>query len=86
MRADDAREQSMETYPFYPPQMQPAQMPYQELVPGDVDCQHQLEEAEWRERVSVREGLVFISYSCKQRGRQVCQSLEQVQPPPSWRL
>ena len=47
----------METYPFYPPQMQPAQMPYQELIPGGVDCRHQLEGAEWREGVSVREDL-----------------------------
>jgi hypothetical protein len=76
----------MEIYPFYPPQMQPAQMPYHELVTGDVDCQHQLAEAEWVDRISVRDGLVFISYSCRHCGRLVCQSLEQVQPPASWRL
>jgi hypothetical protein len=75
----------METYRFYPPRMQSIQMPYQELAPGDANCQHQLAEETWFDRISVLDGLVFLTYSCKHCGRRVCQSLEQVLPPATWR-
>jgi hypothetical protein len=74
----------METYRFYPPRMRPTQVPYQEIVPGALDCQHQLAEESWLDRISVEDGIVFVTYCCEHCGRKVCQSLEQVLPPASW--
>ena len=76
----------METYRFYPPQVRSIQVPYQELVPGDVGCQHQLVEEAWADRISIQDGIVFVTYSCMHCGRRVCQSLEQVLPPATWKL
>jgi hypothetical protein len=51
----------METYRFYPPQMSFEQVPYQELAPGLADCEHELLEDAWCDRVSVTDGIVFIT-------------------------
>jgi hypothetical protein len=75
----------METYRFYPPHMRSALVPYQEIIPGDVDCQHQLAEETWGDRISIQDGIVFVTYSCMHCGRRVCQSLEQVLPPATWK-
>jgi hypothetical protein len=75
----------METYRFYPPQMSFEQVPYQELAPGLADCEHELLEDAWCDRVSVTDGIVFITFSCRHCQRQVCQSLDEVSPPASWR-
>jgi hypothetical protein len=74
----------METYRFYPPQMQPRQVPYQVLMTGVADCQHELLEDNWCDRILVQEGVVFVTFSCRHCGRQVCQSLDEVLPPTSW--
>jgi hypothetical protein len=74
----------METYTYYPPHVRPTWVPYQDIVPGAADCQHQLAEEAWADRISVEHGITFVTYSCKHCGRQVCQSLEQVQPPATW--
>jgi hypothetical protein len=74
----------METYRYYPPRMRHTQMDYLELAPGANDCQHQLADQAWRDRVSVEDGIVFVTYSCKHCGRVVGQSFDQVQPPATW--
>jgi hypothetical protein len=74
----------METYRFYPPRLRSTKVPYHEIVPGSVDCQHRLAEEAWLDRISVRDGLVFATYTCEHRGRGVCQSLEQILPPAAW--
>jgi hypothetical protein len=75
----------METYRFYPPQMRSKRMPYQVIADGAADCEHELLELDWQERILVQDGLVFVLYSCKHCGRQLCQSLEEVVPPKSWK-
>jgi hypothetical protein len=74
----------METYKFYPPRLRSRQVPYHEIVPGSADCQHQLAEEAWLDRISVRDALVFVTYTCEHCGRRVCQTLEQVLPPAAW--
>ena len=74
----------METYAFYPPQMKPARVPYQVLAPGAEDCRHELLSDSWCERISVQDGVVFITFTCYHCGRQVCQSLDEVSPPKNW--
>jgi hypothetical protein len=76
----------METYRFYTPRMRCTQMANQELDPGDNDCQHQLADEAWTDRVSVQDGMLFVTYSCKHCGRVVCQSFDQVQPPATWNI
>ncbi len=74
----------METYAFYPPQMKSARVSYQVLAPGAEDCQHELLNDSWNERISVQSGVVFITFTCHHCGRQVCQSLDEVSPPRNW--
>ena len=74
----------METFRFYPPQLQSKQLPYEVLVTGVADCQHQLLDDGWPSRISVHDGVVFATYSCKHCGRQVYQSLDEVLPPATW--
>ena len=74
----------METYRFYPPQMRARQVPYQLLAAGAAGCKHELLDEDWSERISVRDGIVFITYSCRHCGRQICQSLDEVAPPLHW--
>jgi hypothetical protein len=75
----------METYTYYPPQMRPIQMPYHVLVAGASGCEHQLLDQDWRDQMAVRDGIVFITFTCKICGRQICQSLEEVLPPVTWK-
>jgi hypothetical protein len=74
----------METYRFYPPRMQPADIPYQVLSRGRASCRHELLDQPWQDRISVQDGIVFVTYSCKHCGRQLCQSLEEILPPAAW--
>ena len=75
----------METYTFYPPQIPSTQVPYQVLAAGAVNCEHELLDDHWQDRTSVLDGIVFVKFSCKHCGRQICQSLEEVLPPTSWK-
>ena len=75
----------METYTFYPPQIKPTKVPYQVITQGTENCRHELGDNGWRDRISVRDGIVFISFSCKHCGRQLCQSLDEVSPPATWK-
>lgn len=74
----------METYKFYAPRMRSTRVPYQVLTPGAEDCQHELLSDSWCERISVQDGVVFITFTCHHCGRQVCQSLDEVSPPEKW--
>jgi hypothetical protein len=76
---------TMETYRYYPPQMRSTQMPYEVITAGITNCEHELQELDWRDRISIQDGLVFVTFSCQKCGRQVCQSLEEVLPPASWK-
>ena len=71
----------METYRFYPPQVRPAQVPYQLLSPGEESCRHELLDNAWCDRITIQDGVVFITYSCRHCDRQVCQSFDEVSPP-----
>jgi hypothetical protein len=71
----------METYRFYPPQVRPTQVPYQLLAAGEESCRHELLDNAWCDRITVQDGVVFITYSCRHCGRKVCQSLDEVLPP-----
>ena len=75
----------VETYRYYPPQMRSTQIPYEIVTAGNAECAHELLELDWRDRISIRDGIVFVKFSCKHCGRQVCQSLEEVLPPASWK-
>jgi hypothetical protein len=75
----------LETYTYHPPQMRPTQMPYHVLVAGSRGCPHELLDQDWRDRIAVRDGIVFIAFTCKICGRQICQSLEEVLPPSTWK-
>jgi hypothetical protein len=75
----------METYVFYPPQLRSRQVAYQEIAAGAVECEHELLKDAWCERISVQDGVIFVKFSCKHCGRQVCQSLDEVLPPASWK-
>ena len=74
----------METYTYYPPGNRAHQMAYQILVEGTTDCRHELLDNPWAERISVREGVLFITYSCRHCGRQLCQSFDEVLAPKAW--
>lgn len=71
----------METYEFYPPQMQARCVAYHLLAAGAADCPHELLNDDWCARISVQDGIVFITFTCRHCGRQVCQSLDEVSPP-----
>lgn len=75
----------METYTFYPPRLRPTQAAYHVLVAGKRGCAHELLDEDWRDRITVQEGIVFIRFTCKACGRQICQSLDEVVPPASWK-
>jgi hypothetical protein len=75
----------METYRFYPPQLRPTQVPYQVLASGANDCEHEVLARDMKDSMLVQDGLIFVTFSCKHCGRQVCQSLEEVLPPASWK-
>jgi hypothetical protein len=75
----------METYTYYPPRMHPTRMPYHVLVAGAQECEHKLLDQDWRDRISVQDGIVFITFTCRICGRQICQSLEEVSPPLTWK-
>jgi hypothetical protein len=75
----------METFTYYPPRMRPIQMPYHILVAGARGCEHELLDQDWCDRISVQDGIVFITFTCRNCGRQICQSLEEVTPPPTWK-
>lgn len=74
----------MESYVFYPPQMRPTRVPYELLAPGAEECQHELLNDSWNERISVQTGVVFITFTCYHCGRKVCQSIDEVSPPENW--
>lgn len=74
----------METYSFYPPQLRSRQVPYHVLAQGTEGCQHQLLENNWQDRISVEDSVLFIAFTCRHCGRQICQSLDEVLPPASW--
>jgi hypothetical protein len=74
----------METYRFYPPQVRSTQLPYQLLSAGEATCHHELLEDAWCDRITVQDGILFVTYSCRRCGRQICQSLDEVTPPPGW--
>ena len=75
----------METYAFYPPQLRPTRLPYQLIAAGVPGCRHELLDDNWQDRISVQDGIIFVTFSCKCCGRQICQSLEEVRPPASWK-
>ena len=75
----------METYAFYTPQLQPTRLPYQVLVAGNPNCQHVLLDQDWHERITVENGVVFVTFSCQDCERRLCQSLDEVLPPASWK-
>ncbi len=71
----------METYRFYPPRVQSAEVPYHLQAAGEPDCRHELLDDAWCDRITIQDGIIFITYSCRHCGRQVCQSLDEVSPP-----
>jgi hypothetical protein len=75
----------VETYRYYPPQTRSTAMPYEVITSGSAICQHELLQDDWRDRIAIQDGLVFVTFSCKRCGRQICQSLEEVLPPESWK-
>ena len=75
----------METYRYYPPQMRSTRVPYEVITAGAADCNHELQELDWCERIAIHDGLVFVTFSCEKCGRQISQSLEEVLPPASWK-
>ena len=74
----------MESYEFYPPQLQATQIPYLVQALGAEECQHELLDEGWNNRITVQDDIVFVAFSCRNCGRKVCQSLDQVMPPASW--
>lgn len=74
----------IETYRLYTPQMRSTQVHYQVIVPGAARCQHELLHEDWRDRIDIQNGIVFVTFSCEKCGRRICQSLEEVLPPVSW--
>lgn len=75
----------METYKYYPPQMCSTQVPYEILVDGASECEHELLTRDWQDCLAVQDGLIFVTFSCKHCERQVCQALEEILPPASWK-
>jgi hypothetical protein len=75
----------METYKLYPPQLTERQVPYEVVVAGAEDCQHELLENSWQERISVQDGVIFVRFSCRHCGRTICQSFDELIPPATWK-
>jgi hypothetical protein len=75
----------METYRLYPPQMTAKYVPYQVLADGVADCQHELETDAWGDRISVQDGIVFVTFSCRHCGRKLSQSFDEIVPPGTWK-
>lgn len=75
----------MESYRYYPPQLRSTRMNYHILRAGVRDCDHELLELDWCDRILVQDGLVFVTFTCKHCGRQIGQALEEVMPPTSWK-
>jgi hypothetical protein len=75
----------METYRFYPPQLRSTGMEYQVLREGASNCNHELLEADWCDRILIQDGIVFVTFSCKHCGRQLAQPLDEVVSPASWK-
>jgi len=65
--------------------MRSTQIPYEVITTGTENCEHELLELDWCDRISIQDGLVFVTFSCKKCGRQISQSLEEVLPPASWK-
>ncbi len=74
----------METYRYYPPNVTPQVVPYQIIENGSGECRHELLSNDWCERIMVRDGIVFVVYTCRHCGRSVSQSFDEVLPPPTW--
>lgn len=75
----------METYTLYPPQVRPAQVPYEVVVAGAQECHHELMDGGGQDSVMVQDGVVFVCFSCQRCGRKLCQSFDEVMPPQSWK-
>lgn len=75
----------METYRLYPPQMKAKYVPYQVIADGVVDCQHELMTDGWGDRISVQDGIVFVTYSCQHCDRKLSQSFDEIVPPGAWK-
>jgi hypothetical protein len=75
----------METYRYYPPQLRSTQIPYQVLTDGASDCEHEVLARDLRDCMLIQDGLIFVTFSCKHCGREICQSLEEVLPPTNWK-
>ena len=58
-----------ETYRFYPPQR-------------TVGTNELLDE-DWRNQIHMRSGILSVTFSCKECGRKIGQSLDKVLPPIS---
>lgn len=75
----------MESYKFYPPQLRSTRMDYHVLRAGTRECDHEVLDLDWCDRILVQDGIVFVTFSCKHCGRQIGQSLDEVVPPASWK-
>jgi hypothetical protein len=75
----------VETYRLYPPQMKAKYVPYQVVADGVADCQHELMTDGWSDRISVQDGVVFVTYSCRHCGRKLSQSFDEIAPPGAWK-
>ena len=75
----------METYRYYPPQLRSTRVPYQVLTDGARDCEHEVLARDLKDCMLIQDGLIFVTFSCKHCGREICQSLEEVLPPASWK-
>ena len=75
----------VETYRLYPPQMTAKYVPYQVVADGVPDCQHELMSDGWSDRISVQDGVVFVTYSCHHCGRKLSQSFDEIAPPGAWK-
>lgn len=60
---------TMESRRFYPPQKHLIQMPYHILARGNTDCRLELLDQPWEDRISGRDGILFVGYVCKKCGR-----------------
>jgi hypothetical protein len=75
----------VETYRLYPPQMQAKYVPYQVVADGVADCQHELMTDGWSDRISVQDGVLFVTFSCRLCGRKISQSFDEIVEPAAWK-
>jgi hypothetical protein len=75
----------VETYRLYPPQMKAKYVPYQVVADGAVDCQHELMTDGWSDRISVQDGVLFVTFSCRHCGRKISQSFDEIVEPGAWK-